>query len=286
MVMGPTHAMSGAALWLTAAAASVPLVSGAPLPVVSVYAAVCAGSALLPDLDCPGSFSMTDGSTVVRAFGVLGEVLGHTLNNLSLAVYSLTRSKYDPAKENGHRTLTHTLVFTVGLGLLVSLGAALPGHFSALGREWATGAVISLAAMWACLHLALFGLFDKWTKKTRKKYGLLGVMAVSGVLTAITAASLPHGATTFPLLGLAVGAGAAMHLVGDGITKMGVPALWPIPIRGKRWYDVSLPTVIRIRAGGPFEYIVLLPLLTVVTVGAFLYLTSARPLVASVLHLL
>lgn len=287
MVMGPTHAMSGAAVWLAAAGGGLlPFAAGAPLPVAAVGAAVCAGSALLPDLDCPGSLSTKDGSTVVRAFGVLGEAVGHTLSNVSLAVYNLTRSKYDQEKNSGHRTLTHTAIFTAGLGALVSAGASLPGTFDAFGRAWPTGQVISLLVMWACLHLALFGLFEKWAKKTRKKHGLLGVMAVSGVLTGITAAALPSDAGTFPWLGLAVGVGAVMHCLGDAITKMGVPFLWPLPIRGKRWYDISLPWFMRIRAGGAFEYAILLPLLTLVTMGAFIYLTPARPLVDAVLGLL
>jgi membrane-bound metal-dependent hydrolase YbcI (DUF457 family) len=273
MVMGPTHAMSGAALWLTAAAASVPVVATLSPAEIAVGAAACAGAALLNDLDCPGSMSTKDGSTVVRAFGVLGEIVGHSLNNISLAVYNLTRSRFDKPKNDGHRTLTHTAVFTVGLGLLVSAGASLPGSFTAVGREWATGQVISLLVMWASLHLALFGLAEKWTKKTRKKYGLLSVMGVSAVLTAMTAALLPDNAGTFPWLGLAIGAGSVMHCLGDAITKMGVPFLWPIPIRGKRWYDITLPWFMRIRAGGTFEYVVLLPVLTALTIGAALYLT-------------
>ena len=266
MVMGPTHAMSGAAAYLAAAAGAIPLgVAGQPLPVVAVGAAVCSGAALLPDLDCPGSLSTKDGSTVVRAFGILGEVVGHSLEKASLAVYNLTRSKYDKPKNSGHRTLTHTAVFTVGLGLLTSLGASLPGSFSLFGKDWQTGNAVAILIMWACLHLSLFGLFEKWAKKTRKKYGLLAVMGVSAVLTAITASQLPDGGTNFAWLGLAVGAGAVIHCLGDAITKAGVPFLWPIPIRGKRWWDIRFPSFMAIRAGGTFEYAVLLPGLTIFT---------------------
>jgi hypothetical protein len=64
---------------------------------------------------------------------------------------------------------------------------------------------------------------------------------------------------------LAVGGGAVMHLLGDAITKMGVPIFWPIPINGKRWWDVTLPSLLRIRAGGAFEMAILLPGLSLVT---------------------
>jgi membrane-bound metal-dependent hydrolase YbcI (DUF457 family) len=136
-------------------------------------------------------------------------------------------------------------------------------------------------------HWALFGLAEKWTKKTRAKYGLLSVMGVSALLTALTAVALPDNAGTFPWLGLAIGAGSVMHCLGDAITKMGVPFLWPIPIRGKRWYDITLPWFMRIRAGGTFEYVVLLPALTLLTMGASLYLTPiGRPIVDGFLGLL
>lgn len=272
MVMGPTHAMSGAALWLGAAATSAPLLGGQPLPAVAVGAAVCAGSALLPDIDCPGSLSTKDGSTVVRSFGVVGEVVGHSMDHLSLAVYNLTRGKRDKPRNSGHRTLTHTALFTAGLGALVSAGTALPGTFSLFGREWGTGMVFTLTVMWAMLHLALFGLFEKWTKKTRKKYGLLAVMGVSALLTLITATQLDRTESGYGWLGLAVGAGAVMHCLGDAITKAGVPFLWPIPINGKHWYDITLPSFMRIRAGGTFEYAILLPALTAYTFLTALYL--------------
>lgn len=38
-------------------------------------------------------------------------------------------------------------------------------------------------------------------------------------------------------------------------------------VRGKRWWEFTLPSLIRIRADGPFEKVVLLPALTVITVA-------------------
>ena len=271
MVMGPTHAMSGAAIWLGAAAASMPLLDTGPTPAIAVGAAVCAGSALLPDIDCPGSLSTKDGSTVVRAFGIVGEAGGHTMDNLSLLIYNLTRTRKDGNKNSGHRTFTHTAVFALILGAATSAGASLPGTFDFLGRTWQTGTFVALAIMWAMLHLALFGLVEKWTKKQRAKYGLLGVMVISLGLTIVTAAHLEHTQAGFGWLGLAVGLGSAIHCLGDAITKAGVPFIWPIPVHGKRWWDITLPSVLRIRAGGTFEKVVLLPALTGFTALAALY---------------
>lgn len=272
MVMGPTHAMSGAAAWLAAAAGGlIPGLAGAPTSVVIAGTAVAAGSALLPDLDCPGSMSSKDGSTVVRAFGWIGEIVGHSLSNLSLAIYNLTASKFDKPRTNGHRTLTHTLVFTAGLGLLVSWLGSVTASVTFAEREWIVAHVATFVAMFACLHLALFGLAEKWVKAQRAKFGLIPIMVLSAVLTSVTISHLPDSGV--PWLGLAVGGGAVMHLIGDAITKMGVPILWPIPIHGKRWWDVTLPVFLRITAGGAFEKAVLLPALSVAT-GVLLFMLA------------
>lgn len=264
MVMGPTHAMSGAAAWMGACAGGVlPAMSGAPTSVVLAGAAVASGSALLPDLDCPGSLSPKDGSTVVRAFGIVGEIVGHSLSNLSLAVYNLTASKHDKPRRSGHRTLTHTLVFTAGVGALVAALGSVTATFDAFGREWMVSQVATFVAMFVCLHLALYGLAEKWAKAQRAKYGLIATMLLSAVATSATIAHLPQESSAW--LGLAVGFGAVMHLVGDAITKQGVPLLWPAPINGKRWYDITLPSGLRITAGGAFEKSLLLPALSLVT---------------------
>jgi membrane-bound metal-dependent hydrolase YbcI (DUF457 family) len=283
MVMGPTHAMSGAAVWLSASAGGlIPVVAGAPLPVVFAGAAVCSGAALLPDLDCPGSLSSKDGSTVVRAFGFAGEAIGHTLENVSQAVYNLTRSKKDEARNSGHRTLTHTLLFAIALSFGVGALASITSTFTVRGHEFSVGQVSTLVVMWAMLHLAMFGLAEKWVKKNRKKYGLLFLVVCSGALTAFTVSQLPPGG--YPWLGFAVGAGSLIHCFGDAITKAGVPLLWPLPIAGRRWFELSTGPL-AIRAGGGFEYAVLLPLFTTVAVvSAVLVVPEARDVVNDIVN--
>lgn len=285
VVMGPTHAMSGAAAWLAVVGAAGAGVSapgtgvlvGMPLPVVAMGAAVCAGGALLPDIDCPGSLSLKDGSTVVRAFGIVGEVVGQGMDAMALLVFNVTKSRHDPDRHSGHRLLTHTAIFAVGLGMLTSLAASLPGTFAAGGKRYSTGTVMALLIMWSCLHLSLFGLFEKWTKKERKKFSLIGVMVISAVLTTVTASTLPVEAARgkFWWLGLAVGGGSAVHCLGDAITRAGVPFLWPIPIRGRRWWEIQLPSLLAIRAGGRFEYGALFPVLTVLTLWLMVYTMPA-----------
>lgn len=288
--MGPTHAMFGAAAWLAAVEAAEAGVSapglevlvGMPLPMVAMGTAVCAGAALLPDIDCPGSLSIKDGSTVVRALGIVGEAVGKAMNATALLVYNLTKSRRDTDRHSGHRLLTHTAVFAVGLGMWTSFAASLPGTFTAAGRMYSTGTAMALLIMWSCLHLSLFGLFEKWTKKQRKNLTLVGVMAISAALTMVTAAALPAEAAggKFWWLGLAVGGGSAVHCLGDAITRAGVPFVWPIPIRGRCWWEIQLPSPVAIRAGGRFEHAVLLPALTALTLWLVVYTMPASRWIA------
>ena len=295
--MGPTHAMFGAAAWLAAVGAAeagvdapgMELLVGMPLPVVAMGTAVCAGAALLPDIDCPGSLSIKDGSTVVRAFGIVGEVVGKAMNAMALLVYNLTKLRRDSDRRSGHRLFTHTAVFAVALGMWTSFAASLPGTFDAGGKTYSTGTAMALLIMWLCLHLSLFGLFEKWTKEQRKNLSLVGVMAISAALTIVTAAALPAEAARgkFWWLGLAVGGGSAVHCLGDAITRAGVPFVWPIPIGGRCWWEIQLPSRLAIRAGGRFEYVVLLPALTALTLWLVVYtLPASKGLAVSVAGLI
>ena len=276
-MLGPAHATSGAALWLAGAALWQHTGHHVDLPVVLVGAAVCAGAALLPDLDHPGSLSTRDGATAVRAFGPLGEAVGHTLSAASLAIYNGTRGHRDPVKTGGHRTFTHTVAFAVLAGVAAWLGCMSSAPVGFAGRTWAAGQLVGLGLMWAMLHLALIGLGEKQVKRARSRWGLLGVFALSGAVTAATAYFLPpaHG---YPWLGPTVAAGCLAHLAGDAITKAGVPALWPMRVRGRRWYDVALPGMLRVDAGGVMANLVVPGVLVAVGVAslAALILPAAR----------
>jgi membrane-bound metal-dependent hydrolase YbcI (DUF457 family) len=70
------------------------------------------------------------------------------------------------------------------------------------------------------------------------------------------------------MLGFAVGVGCVVHLLGDLITKNGVPILWPIPLDRRMWKMVGIPNSIAVKVGGPGEVIVLRVLFTVVALLA------------------
>lgn len=264
MVMGPTHAMSSAALTLGAITAF--NITVAPIsPTIAVIGTIMAsGAALAPDID-------SRQATVVRAFGVFGLAAHYLVNGLSVAVHTATRTRYDSVITNGHRTFFHTTFMAVLMGGLIALAVAPTNKVTIFGEELPLGHVIAIILMSIFLNLALSGLLEKQIKKFRKASGPYLLMLVSLGISAGIAFTLPDPDGTYAYLGIAVAFGWFAHILGDAITKMGVPMAWPLKISGKRWYDVALPSFLRISAGGKFEYVILLPLCTLATVILIAY---------------
>ena len=263
-MMGRAHAMSGAAIALATTAIGVgPLdARTTPVAVIAMYTIVVAGGALAPDLD-------SHSSTVVRSFGIFGKI-GHEITNaISLLIYNITKTKYDGDKDDAHRTFFHTTAFAVLVGFLVSLISIIPGKTTIYDHEYANGQIGSIIAMWFFLHLGLAGLFD-FALDARKKFGPYLVMLASFGLTVLISRFLPEN-ETYGWLGIAAGGGMLIHLLGDFITKMGVPILWPLKISGKRWYSVALPSFMRIKAGGAMEKYVLFPAFSIIAVIAGMF---------------
>jgi len=251
--MGPSHALSGAAVWLAGSWALDQFAGYGQSPLaIGVGTAVCAGGALLPDLDLSGRVTRNQGgATVARTFGVVSLFVAEVIEKLSLGVYMATKLSRDPHRDNGHRTMTHTLPFAA----LVGWGTtALAAHFG----KWAVVVIVFFMA-----GLALRGLFDKWAERA----GWLIVTIVSGVIAFFTSVNLP-GDRGYPMLGLAVGVGCFVHLLGDMITKNGVPILWPIPLGRRTWRMVGIPNGIAVKVGGTAEVVVLRTVFTVVALLA------------------
>ena len=270
MVMGPTHALSGATFALAAIAAFNATVAVTPLhPTIAILGTVvAAGAARAPDID---SYS----STVVRSFGIFGRLGYMIANGIGLGVYNATRTKYDGAVENGHRTFFHTGIMAIIMGAIVAALTAPTNIIEVFGKEFTLGQFNAIIILGIFLNLAMAGLLEKQIKRARKSFGPYILMLVSTVIAAIIAIYMPGadgketGFGSYAWLGIAVAFGWFIHLLGDLITKMGVSLFWPIKIRGKRWYDVSLPSFMRISAGGTFEKVILFPVLAILTALLF-----------------
>jgi membrane-bound metal-dependent hydrolase YbcI (DUF457 family) len=146
--MGTTHAASGAAVWLAAAPALDAAVGLSGLQ-VATGAVLCAGAALLPDLDMPNS-------TIGRALGPVSFGLAWILARAT----------------GGHRGGTHSLL-GVAAFTAAAAGAA------------AVGGAIAGLLVWLLLALAVRGSTRTgWTLLRTFGTGLVAVLVVTQGWTA------------------------------------------------------------------------------------------------------
>ena len=189
-MMGRTHAVSGAAAWL----AATPALPGLDPLQTTAGMLVCAGAALLPDLDHPSA-------TLARSVPVAGAVAAGALDALS----------------GGHRHGLHSVLAVAGCWLLVWLLCLatfeLPGEIFAIPA----GAALLLTCMFAFAARAL-GLARGWVGAWLLGTGLAAAASwfVQGMLSWLPAC---------------VALGYAVHLAGDILTVGGVPLLWPLMVR-------------------------------------------------------
>jgi membrane-bound metal-dependent hydrolase YbcI (DUF457 family) len=254
-MMGPAHALSGAAVWLAGSwAAREYFDYGQSATTIAIGTAVCAGAALLPDLDLSGKVTHNQGgATVARSFGVFSLFVAEVIEKVSLGIYNVTKMRHDPHRENGHRTATHTVPFAILMG---GLATWLASNF---GR-WAVIVILFLM-----FGFALRGLFHRWAQ--RAGWTLITLLSAGAAYGAFLL--LPTQNRGYEMIGIAVGVGCFVHLMGDIITRAGVPILWPLPTGGKRmWRMIGLPNRISIEAGSWVETRVLAVLFALISLAA------------------
>lgn len=252
--MGMTHALSACALVL-ALIAFAPALMERTLGVwqvsfVTLLCLVLIGGALMPDLD-------NTNSSANSSLGFIGDGISMVMRATAPIIKNLFHTKYDKDLDNPHRSFYHTGASAV---LMCGLGSAicsLPGI---------TGKVCALVLAFIGTHVALSTLLKKPLKSISGGTGkLLGALvpfvlslAVVGILWYTLPAKVPYWQ-----IGMAFGIGWLVHIIGDMCTTSGVPILWPIPIRGKMWYDVRL---LRIKAGGVVENVLFIPFFVIVII--------------------
>ncbi|MBR8745160.1 metal-dependent hydrolase [Nocardiopsis sp. MG754419] len=212
-MMGTSHAATG-----LLAGAAVGALAGTEVTDVVVCATVGAGAALLPDLDEPGS-------TVGRSLGVVSQKAAVGLRALSRRVYAATATPRDGSRDAGHRHLTHTLPAVLVFGVSAFLMAAVAP----------LGTVVVVFAMAALGAGTVAKSFRGWGRRRTRDTAA----AILAVICATTAAFAPGGAAW--LIGVTVAVGSLTHILGDWLTRSGVPLAWPVKHRGKRWWMFHSP---------------------------------------------
>lgn len=226
-MLGRTHALTGAA----AGVAIAPLAGLDTLPRVTVFAAVCAGWALVPDLDHPSS-------SASRLLGPLTRLLSAGVRAATGAFYRLTKGPHD---EDGlHRTVTHTALFAVLVGVLLGWGGSVSPWVTVAAAAF--GVLLAADRLGAWLLAAIAGVLLLW-------FG-------SGTSPAAMLAQLGGLSWT---VGIAAGLGCLVHVLGDMVTRSGAPLLFPAPIRGETYYELRPPRFLRFRTGGAVENWIVTP---------------------------
>ena len=233
-MMGPGHALTGAILGLAAGGAT-----GQSLASTATLAGIGAGAALLPDIDNPSA-------TVSRILGPASQWVSRRVNAMSALVYDATKTARDDDRDGGHRGVTHTWPFAAAVGIGTWLAA-----------QHVIGAALVL---FLCFSLALRGLLAGIARR-------LGWIATTAVSAGLTAAGVIWMPPAPQWVGVTVGAGSLLHCWGDSLTLLGCPWMWPLRIRGKRWYGIATPGFLRFRAGGDVERWAIMPVLTALTLG-------------------
>lgn len=275
-MMGPAHALSGACAFSLAA-----LPAHLPPDQYAIGIAICAGAAVLPDIDHPGS-------GVSRTFW-------HVTRGFAWVVCKLS---------GGHRNGTHSflgtavftaLVFaatglhtgriqTIRIGALIAAGLLAAGLLTGLTEPKGKGrGKRAYKEKWqgpaaTMLCVAAVGGLGAATARYGQIVGsvILGVLLVlvlaavvrlfriPGILDdlapiPVVAAALYFG-VDLTVVPYAVALGVVVHIAGDMITRGGCPLGWPWSqtMRGPQW----------ILTGGVVENRAIRPALIVLTAGA------------------
>lgn len=198
-MIGHTHALSGAVVFLAATTALEHLEPFNPAA-IALGAVTAAGAALLPDLDHTQA-------TAARTFGPATRILARAVETIS----------------GGHRHATHSLL---GAAAFTGLAVAAAAY-----RGWPLAILLAL-----CIGLADRALLPR--AKPRRDWKLTWG-DVAGLVHAAAAAYvgwlLAFSALDMVVVPWAVTIGVLAHLIGDALTEQGIPWLYPL----RRWYRMA-----------------------------------------------
>ena len=210
--MGYNHALSGAAAWVAVASSasnfpSLALVHVAPWQ-LATGALVCAGAALLPDLD-------HHSATISRSVPIAGRMAAGVVNTAT----------------GGHRKGMHSILAVVACW-------ALTGWIGTL--TWSPGwwsHALPAAGEFMIMALLAFAVRALKIAKSWPRAWILGAIGAAALFL-----FLPDQLGWFQLC---ITVGFAAHLLGDFLTVGGVNWLWPLKIQAPKFIQ-AIPGVRRV----------------------------------------
>ncbi|MEO5874709.1 MAG: metal-dependent hydrolase [Streptosporangiaceae bacterium] len=279
--MGRTHALSGAAIF-TAAAAALPL--SLPTGQVMLGAVVCAGAAVLPDIDHHGSHVARTFGPFTRGFAwVVGKVAGGHRNGTHSALGVALIAALVFLASGVHTRDRTTLWIGCGIagamlttGLLFGLLDSGRGRGKAAYRERWHGFVSVVVCALVASAVAV-GCYQYGRQAGTVLVGAILILVLAAAIRPLRIKGVWDDLAPIPIalamlwldadltvLPYAIVAGVVIHIAGDMITFGGCPLGWPWSqtMRGLKWF----------RTGSRIENRLVAPVLAVVLVAA----TSAQ----------
>lgn len=262
-LMGPTHALSAIAIaflvtWL-ASDFMLGTVLGSDNAIVFVTATIIiVGASLMPDLDAVQS-------TSINTLGIIGTMLSKSMRAFSSIIQSTFRSSSDSPSPDPHRGFWHTFISAFVIGLL-TMGLTSINYvlFTIKGVDILVSVFIVVFIVYISMQLLMASLFKSFYKKSKGSPISNVVVKVGSLALAIVLIAMLPKDLSYNWVGAAVTFGWIAHILGDTMTVAGVPALWPLKFKGKRWWNFSLP--LGIRAGGWVEMSILIPLFGIIII--------------------
>lgn len=215
------------------------------------------GASTIPDLD-------NSKSTIKSNLGVIGDVLSSAFRGFSVIIQSVIKTKKDDPTPDPHRGFWHTIVGSVLFGLFIKFITGIKGSIEIpiLG-EVSFGYVIGFILTVILIQLFLVTIIDKLLKNIGQKSLGRGLsFIVSFFITFLLFTQIPTD-TDFLWLVVSVVLGMVIHIIGDTTTTSGTCLLWPIPIRGKMWWNIRLTSM---KAGSDTEKTILIPLFAILSI--------------------
>lgn len=256
--MGPTHAVSAIAFYLLLALFFkdflISLGISNSLPILVVSSIVIAGAALIPDLD-------NTTSTAMSVLGIFGKLVSNVMRAIAEIVYSLTKSKYDDSNSNPHRGFWHTILAGIILGIIIKLSLNLEMNLPIkIFTIEKLNDLFAFVWVFFTIQLAMSALFNSFVKKS--KNSILGKLSLS-LLGIIISSVLIYFNNDYSWIPISISLGYIFHIIGDAMTVKGVPLLFPIPFKGKRWFNHR---IMKIHAGSSLEKMFIFPLFVTIII--------------------
>lgn len=259
-LMGPTHALSAVAFallftWLASDLMFGKILGTSDIAVFISAMMIIVGASLMPDLDATNS-------TSINVLGIVGTVLSKAMRGFSAIIQNIIKGPYDKSSDP-HRGFWHTLVSAFLVGALFSALTSINIELFVIKDTPITIATfIVMFLLYISIQLSLVSLFKPlYYYKKKSKIGKLGAAVGAIVISFILVYLLPSNINYY-WVGGAVTFGWIAHLLGDMMTVSGVPILFPLKFKGKRWWDFRLP--LGIKVGGFIEKAILIPIFIII----------------------